>query len=238
MKRLIAWGVLAMACAGLPAAAHAQDRVSVTTKDVHVRAGPARDYPVVAILPAGSQVEVHGCLVGYTWCDVDAGLARGWVYAGNLHFAYQNSFVPLPSYGDAFGVAIIAFILGDYWGAHYHDRPWYGERNRWSHPPRPPPWEAPRLPPPRPPHNAGPGHPPAPRPPAQAREGRPGEPAGQPHRDPPRARGAPADRGNKSERSDQGVKGERPPSRAPGGGGDSDHRPESPRGGGAGDRRP
>lgn len=132
-------------------------RDALTTRNVHLRAGPSREYPVVAVLGAGTRVWVQGCLPAYTWCDVAAGGDRGWVYAGNLSFEVQGAWVPAPRVAPELGIGIIGFILGTYWADHYRDRPWYSERDRWPHPPplspaprrEPPPAAHPR-PPPRP----------------------------------------------------------------------------------------
>ena len=80
------------------------------------------------------------------WCDVVAGPNRGWVYAGNINYYYQNSYVPLLNYGTVIGIGVLAFIIDDYWGRHYRDRPWYPERHRWADPA--PPLGRPRRPPP------------------------------------------------------------------------------------------
>jgi uncharacterized protein YraI len=82
MKHWKAWAVLLLVLAGLPAGAYAQ--WAYTAKDVNLRAGPARDFPLVARLPRGLSVSVAGCLSDFRWCDVVAGPNRGWVYAGNL----------------------------------------------------------------------------------------------------------------------------------------------------------
>jgi len=151
-------GFLAIALSALAGAAQAQGQPAYTAKSVNLRAGPAREYPVVAVLPAGLQISVEGCVADYSWCDVLAGPSRGWVYAGNINYYYQNSYVPLLNYGTVIGISILPFILDDYWGSHYHDRPWYPDRYRWAerHPPariHPPPqqrqpggsgWVAPR----------------------------------------------------------------------------------------------
>jgi len=128
--------------------AQAQGQLAFTAKMVNVRAGPARDYPIVAVLPPGFQVGVQGCLPDYNWCDVIAGASRGWVYAGNLNYPYQNTYVPVLDYGAIIGIGVLGFVLDDYWGRYYRNRPFYGERHRWSNRPAP----APRF---RPPPRAG-----------------------------------------------------------------------------------
>ena len=115
----------------------AQAQLAYTAKVVNMRAGPAREYPIVAVLPGGLQVNVQGCLSDYRWCDVVAGPNRGWVYAGNISYAYQNSYEPLLYWGPVVGLAILGFTLDDYWQQHYWSRPWYQERYRWRRVPPP-----------------------------------------------------------------------------------------------------
>jgi uncharacterized protein YraI len=134
--------------------AQAQGQLAYTAKMVNVRAGPARDYPIVAVLPPGFPVGVQGCLPDYSWCDVIAEASRGWVYGGNINYAYQNSYVPVLNYGAIIGIGVLAFVLDDYWGRHYRNRPFYGERHRWISRPAPGPRfngpaPRPRLGPPR-----------------------------------------------------------------------------------------
>jgi uncharacterized protein YraI len=131
----------------VPALAEAQ--LAYATKDVHMRAGPRRDYPVVAILPANAQVTVQGCLADYSWCDVIAPAVRGWVWAGNLAYLYQNAPVPLIEYGPRIGIVVVPFLLAAYWDRFYRDRPWYRDRDRWVHAPRPPRAVSPARPAPR-----------------------------------------------------------------------------------------
>jgi uncharacterized protein YraI len=135
-----------------------------TTRWVQVRAGPAREYPLVMQLPPNAPVSVQGCLSDYSWCDVitlDNG--RGWVYGGSLVYPYQNGNVQIIEYGPRIGLPVVSFFLVSYWGSYYRERAWYGDRNRWDtwhhqhvgpgHRPPPPPYR-PDARPPRPPVGA------------------------------------------------------------------------------------
>lgn len=128
----LAAGAVALAIMGTCGVVQAQPQTAVTARPTNLRAGPATDYPVVAVLPGGFALSVQGCLPEYTWCDVIAGQSRGWMSAGNINYYYQNSYVPVSTYGAVLGIGALAFILNDYWGNHYRDRPFYGERQRWE----------------------------------------------------------------------------------------------------------
>lgn len=172
--RLCSW-IIGLAAA-LPAAAMAEQ--AFTTTAVNLRAGPDADYPLVRWVPEGTAVEVHGCLADYRWCDVEAYGDRGWMAASYLVYPYQNSAVPIVTYGAVIGLPMIGFTFDSYWHDHYRGRPWYDNRHRWAHRYRPeyhpPHYSSPRYPPPparrppvhRPPNHRPPQyHPPAARPP-------------------------------------------------------------------------
>lgn len=115
-----------------------------TSADVHMRAGPEIGYPIVTIVPERAQVEIHGCLADYAWCDVSWGGYRGWIFSHYLEYFYHGRYVYLPNYFNVTHVPIVAFILGAYWHEHYAGRPWYQRRNHWEnywrthrHPTRP-----------------------------------------------------------------------------------------------------
>ena len=74
---------------------HRQCPNAYTARPMNLRAGPNRDYPAVAQLDAGAPLDVHGCLDGYSWCDVSFEDARGWLYAGGISFVYNGDRVPL-----------------------------------------------------------------------------------------------------------------------------------------------
>jgi hypothetical protein len=52
--------------------------------------------------------------------------------AGNINYYYQNSYVPLSSYGAVLGIGALGFVLNDYWGSHYRGRSFYRDRSRWE----------------------------------------------------------------------------------------------------------
>jgi uncharacterized protein YraI len=126
-------GALLLTSLGLASAQNAY-----TARPMNVRAGPNRDYPLVAQLDAGAPLDVHGCLDDWSWCDVSFEDNRGWIYAGGVSFAYQGGRVPLYSYGPNLGLPIVAFSLMTYWGDYYRGRSWYGQRDTWSHRTLPP----------------------------------------------------------------------------------------------------
>jgi uncharacterized protein YraI len=127
----------ALCLAAMPSVAPAHD--AYTARSAHLRAGPARDYPVVAVLPPGTALDVLGCLPDYSWCDVIALNLneRGWVYAANIEYVYEGAPVPVLDYGPVIGIGVITFVLVDYWDLHYRGRPWYRDRDQWIHTPRP-----------------------------------------------------------------------------------------------------
>ena len=190
--RRVLISILAAVALSTPLLVGAQN--AQTSKWVNVRAGPAREYPVVNQLPPATLVTVQGCLSDYSWCDVLAyGNVRGWVWSGNLLYLYQNAPVPIVGYGPRIGLPIISFILGAYWADHYRDRNWYRDWRNWDswhrdHY-RPPPNRP--APPPHQPDFRPPGRPPAAQAPAPSRP-RSGLPERSQPQGRPSARPAPA----------------------------------------------
>jgi uncharacterized protein YraI len=196
MKRL-SLALFAVLLAAFGSAAVAGN--AYTQGEVHLRAGPSTEYPVVMSIPPNSLLAVNGCLDDFTWCDVDWEGNHGWVYGSYLFYDYQSRRVPVLDVGAALGIGIVAFNIGDYWGRYYVGRPWYARRSYWYN--RPPP---PRRPPlrPRPPHvpgrppHAGPGRPPPsrPTPPPRPTPSRPTRPTPGPRPDRPANPGTPPGR--------------------------------------------
>jgi hypothetical protein len=58
--------------------------VAVTTTDLNVREGPGQEYPVLGLLPVGTQVEVTGKNLDGTWWQIvypPGSAERAWIYA-------------------------------------------------------------------------------------------------------------------------------------------------------------
>ena len=154
-----------------------------TGTHVNLRAGPANDYPIVTNYPPNAALSVQGCTRGYGWCDViGPDSARGWIYAANIQYAYQATYVSLPAYAVQIGVPIVAFSVGTYWGAYYANQSFYNRYPGYVHH-RPPVYHPPHghHPPYRPPpgYNPPPGY----RPPLHGGAGPPGghhPPSGRP----------------------------------------------------------
>jgi uncharacterized protein YraI len=134
-----------------PVFAHANDGFLVG--DITLQSGPDSEYPPIGDLQAGTEVDVQGCIEGYAWCDVIVGEDRGWVPGSYLEEEYQNQPVFLVDYGPRIGIPVVSFSIGAYWDAHYHSRPFYGQRTEWVNrhftprsPPRPSIAHAPPLP--------------------------------------------------------------------------------------------
>ncbi len=126
--------LLTVAFAAVPNIASAQ-QLAYTSKEVSLRAGPSRDYPVVAHLGAGTSMTIFGCLPDYRWCDVVVGGSRGWVYSGNIVYPYLGRNVPVLSYGPTIGLGVVTFSIGNYWDNYYTDYPWYQQRQNWDNRP-------------------------------------------------------------------------------------------------------
>jgi uncharacterized protein YraI len=106
--------------------------VAFTNGPANLRAGPERDYPLIASVPPGTQLQIYGCTDDYTWCDVTSGQDRGWIYARHLDYDYQGRHVLIYGRGPSLGLPIVTFSVGSYWDTYYRGRPWYGRRSYWA----------------------------------------------------------------------------------------------------------
>ena len=81
-RTLLAVGAATFAALVLSAAANATEVAS----PVNVRSGPGTGWPVIATIPAGTDVQVLICPSGWRWrwCQVQAGDVRGYVHQAAL----------------------------------------------------------------------------------------------------------------------------------------------------------
>ncbi|RUM05228.1 SH3 domain-containing protein [Rhizobium chutanense] len=125
--KIAAIGLLVLA----PAIAQAAEGYS--TANVNMRAGPSTRYPAVAVIPAGSSVEIRGCLSEVNWCDVEFYGGRGWVSGQYVQALYQQRRIYVgPQYYRPLGIPMIRFNVDNYWHRYYRNRDFYRERDRWS----------------------------------------------------------------------------------------------------------
>ncbi|MBY3463582.1 SH3 domain-containing protein [Rhizobium laguerreae] len=128
--KIAAAGLLMLA----PAIAEAAEGYS--TANVNMRAGPSTRYPAVAVIPAGSSIEIRGCLSDVNWCDVEFYGGRGWVSGQYVQALYQQRRVYVgPQYYRPLGIPLIRFSVDNYWDRYYRNRDFYRDRDRWSRDP-------------------------------------------------------------------------------------------------------
>ncbi|MBY5836058.1 SH3 domain-containing protein [Rhizobium leguminosarum] len=125
--KIAAAGLLILA----PAIAQAAEGYS--TANVNMRAGPSTRYPAVAVIAAGSSVEIRGCLSDVNWCDVEFYGGRGWVSGQYVQALYQQRRIYVgPQYYRPLGIPVIRFSVDNYWDRYYRNRDFYRDRDRWS----------------------------------------------------------------------------------------------------------
>lgn len=128
----------AVAAVALPVIAEAAPAVS--TANVNLRSGPSTRYPPVLVIPAGSRLEIFGCMQSANWCDVSYRGYRGWMSGSYLQATYSQRRVYVdPQYYRPLGIPSVTFSVGNYWDRHYRDRDFYRDRDRWRNDDRRPP---------------------------------------------------------------------------------------------------
>lgn len=165
-SRLKYIGILAaVMCFALPAtAAMAED--GVAARSGTLRAGPGTNFPSIDQVSRGDDLNIYGCTEDYAWCDVSVNDERGWFPGSRIDYLDDGREVVISEVGPSIGIAILGFSVGEYWGAHYHNRSFYRQErrfenfNRYSGPGRPQqPGPRPGVNAPRPGFNRPPGQP-------------------------------------------------------------------------------
>lgn len=104
--------------------------------NVNLRAGPGTEYPVIVTVPVRAPITILGCLPNYSWCDSIFQGNRGWMRSIYLSGYYQGNYYSLGDYAPRLGYRTVSFDIEGYWGSNYRNRPFYGERTRWTRRPR------------------------------------------------------------------------------------------------------
>ncbi|PLK69795.1 SH3 domain-containing protein [Rhizobium sp. TH135] len=130
MKKMWIIAALAASAGALPAVAEAATAFS--TANVNMRSGPSTRYPAVIVVPAGTRVNIQGCMSSANWCDVSFAGYRGWVSGSYLQTTYSQRRVAVgPRYYRPLGIPTVTFSIGRYWDDHYRGRAFYRDRDRW-----------------------------------------------------------------------------------------------------------
>jgi uncharacterized protein YraI len=132
-KSIIAGAVL-MAALALPGAARAEMVRGYANASTDVLAGPRNDFPMVAHVATGTNVDILGCTASYAWCDIAWNGNRGWVDARYLDSMHDNRRAPVMDSYVRQNMPIEVFEQRSYWDSNYHDRPFYTERRWWALP--------------------------------------------------------------------------------------------------------
>lgn len=130
------WFMAAAAVSSVALPAIAEAAPAFSTANVNMRSGPSTRYPAVFVVPAGSRVDIRGCLSSANWCDVSVAGYRGWISGSYLQTSYSQRRVYVePEYYRPLGIPTVTFSVGRYWDDHYRGRSFYRERDRWSNGP-------------------------------------------------------------------------------------------------------
>jgi len=126
----VAWAIGSLA----PVPAVAQQPNGYPITNVNLRAGPGTEYPVIVTVPGRAPISILGCLPDYSWCDSLFQGNRGWMRSIYLSGYYQGNYYSLGDYAPRLGYRTVSFDIDGYWASNYRDRPFYGERTRWTRP--------------------------------------------------------------------------------------------------------
>ncbi len=115
-ERTRKWMLIVLLALPVPAMA----QLDHTLDAVNLRAGPDRAFPVVAWLPARTDLTIVGCMEDRQWCDVVVGRRRGFVHTRYLSLRFNQRTAP-----------VITFNVKDYWDAHYTRQSWFSTYVDW-----------------------------------------------------------------------------------------------------------
>jgi uncharacterized protein YraI len=109
----------------------AQAAQGVIVQNTALHAGPDDQFPPVDEIQAGANVDVNGCLTGFTWCDISFQQDRGWVSGQDLEILFQSRRVRITE-ATPDVIPFVAFEFDSYWQQNYASRPFYRDRDRYA----------------------------------------------------------------------------------------------------------
>jgi len=111
--------VLLVAASALPGASSAQTVAFAAPGSTNIRTGPGTQFPVIAAVHGGTEVDVLGCLSDRAWCEVQVYDVNGWMSSYRLEFVYAGNLRLVAEYYAYFGAPIVSF---DDWDDRRHRR--------------------------------------------------------------------------------------------------------------------
>ncbi len=121
-------GVIGSSVLVFSAAAAEKPAPGATITGVTMHAGPSSEYPQVMHLAGGLQVDIHGCISSWQWCDVTWRGKRGWVAVAALEYRDGGESMPVAL---STSIPTASFDLSRYWDTNYRGRLWYSDRAKW-----------------------------------------------------------------------------------------------------------
>jgi uncharacterized protein YraI len=106
-------------------ASFANIETGIANMRAELRAGPGADFPRVATIAEGVQMEMKGCVASGQWCEVGMLGMRGWLNATQLDIHINGLREPLSSHRADAALPTITWNLDKYWSDNYRDRTIY-----------------------------------------------------------------------------------------------------------------
>lgn len=105
MKKLLLSTALLMAAGPVLA-----DTAATVAADLNLRDGPGAQYPSIAVMPAGTEVPVTGCVEARDWCKVTFEDTEGWAYGPYLAVPVGEEIAAIAAAPETVEIATVTFV--------------------------------------------------------------------------------------------------------------------------------
>jgi uncharacterized protein YraI len=109
----------------LAGSALSAEAAALALNDINLRTGPGTAYPVIAVIPGGSNVDVYDCGAG--WCTVAWFGRTGYVNQAYLESGGPRVAAPPPPPPPVY-VEPAPVVVAPYYGPYWGPRPYYYRR--------------------------------------------------------------------------------------------------------------